>query len=72
MSSCTQHYKRCSAHSEFRPGQLDAAVNGMHGRDVFVQMSMWTFCMFLPRLAMSESSGGVAISPLKAIINRYI
>ena len=36
-------------HTEFRPGQLDAAVAAMHGRDVFVQMrtgARKTLCMF--------------------------
>ena len=73
MSSCiknaavlkTQLYttlERVFGHSEFRPGQLDAAVNAMHGRDVFVQMCTGagkTLCMFLPPLAMSESSIGI-------------
>ena len=62
-------------HSEFRPGQLDAAVNAMHGRDVFVQMSTGagkTLCMFLPPLAMSEFSVGVIISPLNAIMDEQV
>lgn len=53
-------------HSELRPGQLDAAVNAMRGKDVFVQMCAGagkTLCMFLPPLVMSISSVGV-ISPL--------
>ena len=62
-------------HSEFRPGQLKAAVNAMHGRDVFVQMSTGagkTLCMFLPPLAMSGSSVGVIISPLNAIMDEQV
>lgn len=62
-------------HSEFRPGQLKAAVNAMHGRDVFVQMSTGagkTVCMFLPPLTMSGSSVGVIISPLNAIMDEQV
>ena len=62
-------------HSEFRPGQLDAAVNAIHGRDVFVQMSTGagkTLCMFLPPLAMSESSVGVFILSMLSWMSRYI
>ena len=43
--------------------------------DVFVQMSMGagkTLCMFLPPLAMSESSVGVIISPLNAIMDEQV
>ena len=80
-SSCpavTQLYttlEKVFGHSEFRSGQLDAAVNAMHGRDMFVQMSMGAgkiLCMFLPPLAMSESSVGVVITPLNAIMDEQV
>lgn len=62
-------------HTEFRPGQLEAAVAAMHGCDVFAQMCTGagkTLCMFLPPLAMSESSVGVVISPLNAIMDEQV
>ena len=80
-SSCpavTQLYTTLTkvfGHSEFRPGQLKAAVNAMHGRDVFVLMSTGagkTLCMFLPPLAMSGSSIGVIISPLNVIMDEQV
>jgi superfamily II DNA helicase RecQ len=80
-SSCpavTQLYKTLRevfGHSEFRPGQLNAAVNAMHGRDVFVQRSTGagkTRCMFLPPLAMPGSRSVGVISPLNAIMDSYM
>ena len=62
-------------YTEFRPGQLKAAVAALHGHDVFVRMSTGggkTLCMFLPPLSISAISMGVVISPLNAIMDEQV
>ena len=62
-------------HSEFRPGQLDAAVNAMHGRDVFVQMSTGAglFACFYHHLpCLSPVSVLLLVLSMLSWMNRYI
>jgi ATP-dependent DNA helicase RecQ len=59
----------------FRPGQLDALLPVMHGRDVFVRMATGagkSLCMFLEPLAMSVLSLDIVISPLNALMDRQV
>ena len=59
----------------FRPGQLDALLPLVHGRDVFVRMATGagkSLCMFLPPLAIGESAIGVVISPLNALMEEQV
>ena len=51
----------------FRPGQVEALLPVIHGKDVFVRMCTGggkSLCMFLLPLAMSETSIGLVVSPL--------
>ena len=62
-------------YSDFRPGQLEALLPVVHGRDVFVRMPTGggkTLCMFLPPLAMSPTATGLIISPLVALIDQQV
>ena len=62
-------------HTEFRPGQLDAALAALHGHDVFVCMSTGagkSLCMFLPTLACPNSRVGVIISPLNCLMDEQV
>ena len=62
-------------YTEFRAGQLKAAVAALHGHDVFVQMCTGggkTLCMFLPPLSVSTTSVGVVISPLNSIMDEQV
>ena len=62
-------------HTEFRPGQLDAAISVLHGHDTFVRMSTGAgkgLCMFLPPLAVSSSGMGVVISPLNCLMDEQV
>lgn len=59
----------------FRPGQLEALLPVIHGRDVFVRMATGSgksLCMFLAPLAMGESAIGVVISPLSALMDQQV
>ena len=62
-------------HTEFRPGQLEATVPAMCGKDVFVRMATGSgksLCMFLVPLALSESAMGLVISPLNALMEQQV
>lgn len=62
-------------HTTFRPGQLEALLPVMHGKDVFVRMATGagkSLCMFLAPLAVSESAVGVVISPLNCLMEQQV
>ena len=59
----------------FRPGQLDALLPALHGKDVFVRMATGagkSLCIFLPPLAVSDSAIGVVISPLNGLMDQQV
>lgn len=61
--------------SEFRPGQLDALLPLVHGRDVFVRMATGSgksMCMYLGPLAASSSALAVVISPLNGLMEQQV
>ena len=61
--------------SGFRPGQLEALLPVIHGRDVFVRMATGSgksLCIFLAPLAVGESAVGVVISPLNALMEQQV
>ena len=85
-SSC---YKHCSEvkvklqlalqchfkHDRFRPGQLEAVVPAVHGKDVFVRMATGsgkTLCMLLLPLATSNSAMGVIVGPLNGLMDEQV
>ena len=63
------------SHSIFRPGQVEAMLPLMHGKDVFARMATGagkSLCMYLPTLAMGASSCGVITSPLNALMEEQV
>ena len=65
------YFKYCS----FRPGQLDAVLPALHGKDVFVRMATGSgksLCMYLVPLAVSDSSIGIIISPLIGLMGQQV
>ena len=59
----------------FRPGQLDALLPVLHGRDVFVCMATGagkSLCIFLAPLTLSDSAVGVVISPLNGLMDQQV
>ena len=59
-------------HSSFRPGQLEAIVGALHGRDVFARMATGAG-KSLPMFAVPLSYAvGVVISPLKSLMDEQV
>ncbi len=62
-------------HDTFRPGQLDAVLPTVHGRDVFVRMATGggkSLCMFLVPLSISNAAMGVIVSPLNGLMDEHV
>ena len=58
----------CYGHTEFPPGQLDAALAVLHDH-VFSTVAGKSLCMLLPPLTVSSLCTGVVISPLNCLID---
>lgn len=59
--------------NSFRPGQLEALLPAIHGKDVFVRIPTGggkSLCMYLVPLAMSNKAIGVVISPLVSLMDQ--
>ena len=59
----------------FKPGQMEAMLPLLHGKDVFVRMATGSgksMCMFLPPLAVSTTSMAVVISPLVGLMDQQV
>ena len=62
-------------YSTFRPGQLDAALPALYGRDVFTRMATGagkSLLMFSVPLAHSNEAVGVIISPLISLMDEQV
>ena len=62
-------------YNEFRPGQLEAILPALHGRDSIVRMATGagkSLCMFMVPLAYSDSAIGVIISPLNSLMDEQV
>ena len=62
-------------HDHFLPGQLEAVLPAVHGKDVFVRMRTGggkSLCMFLVPLAVSDSAMGIIISPLIGLMEQQV
>ena len=62
-------------YTEFRPGQEEALLAVLHGRDVFVRMATGagkSLTMFLAPLSHSEKAVGVIISPLISLMDEQV
>lgn len=58
--------------SSFRPGQMEASLSVLHGKDVFVRMATGsgkTLCMFLGPLAKSDEA---LVSPLNGLMEQQV
>ena len=72
MEAALQKYFKFKS---FWPGQLDALLPLVHGRDVFVRMATGagkSLCLFLAPLAIGNSAIGVVISPLNALMDQQV
>ena len=61
--------------SSFKPGQLEAVLAILHGRDVFVRIATGggkSICMFLPVLTISTSAIGIVVSPLVGLMDQQV
>jgi ATP-dependent DNA helicase RecQ len=61
--------------SSFRPGQMEASLAALHGKDVFVRMATGSgksLCMFLSPLSKSDEAIGVVISPLNGLMDQQV
>ena len=59
----------------FRPGQLEALLLAVHGRDVFVRMPTGggkSLCMYLVPLAVSDKAIGIVVSPLVSLMDQQV
>lgn len=62
-------------YSSFRPGQCEASLSVLYGKDVFVRMATGSgksMCMFLGPLAKSDKAVGVVISPLNGLMEQQV
>ena len=69
---CLEEYFRFSS---FLPGQLDAILPILHGKDVFVRMATGSgksLCMFIPVLASHSTAMGVVFSPLIGLMEQQV
>ena len=61
-------------YAALRPGQLEAVLPILHGRDAFVRMATGagkTLCIFLAPLASSDGMA-VVISPLNGLMDEQV
>ncbi len=60
---------------EFRPGQLEALLPIVHGRDTFVRMATGagkSLCMFLAPLSYGSTTVCIIISPLNGLMDQQV
>ena len=81
LQQCTAHLKVVDALKTyfefgcFRPGQLEAVLPALHGRDVFVRIPTGggkSLCMFLVALSYDSDTLGVIISPLIGLMDEQV
>ena len=68
VSALEKHF----GYSSFRPGQLEAILPILHGKDVFVMMATGSgksLCMFLPPLVCGTVAIAVIRSPLIGLMD---
>lgn len=65
------HFK----YDDFRPGQLEAVLPVVHGRDVFVCLPTGggkSLCIFLALLAISDRAIAIVVSPLISLMDQQV
>ena len=71
--TATLHTDFC--YTEFRPGQDEALLAVLYGRDVFVRMATGagkSLTMFLAPLSHSEKAVGAVIRPLISLMDEHV
>jgi len=62
-------------YTEFRPGQLQAMLPALHGKDTVVKMATGagkSLCMFMVPLAYSDTAVGIIVSPLNSLMDEQV
>ena len=62
-------------YSDFRPGQLEALLPLVHGKDVFVSLPTGggkSLCIFLAPLAISDHAITIVVSPLISLMDQQV
>ena len=78
METCVGYRKLKEAlqgHFKFSPGQLEALLPVVHGKDVFVRMPTGggkSLCMFLVPLAVYKKAIGVVVSLLVSLMDQQV
>ena len=81
LQQCSAYPRAISAlntyfkYSCFRPGQLEAILPVLHGRDTFVRLPTGggkSLCMFLVPLSHEPSTVGLIISPLIGLMDEQV
>ena len=65
------HFK----YNDFRPGQLEAVLPVVHGKDVFVCLPTGggkSLCIFLAPLAISDRAIAIVVSPLESLMDQQV
>ncbi len=72
LQDALQQYFQFTA---FRPGQLEALLPVLHGKDAFVRIATGggkSMCIFLVPLSIGNGAVGVVISPLNGLMDEQV
>ncbi len=72
VQAAFEHYFGFTA---FRPGQLEAVLPVLHGKDAFVRLATGggkSLCMFLVPLSLGDTVMAVIISPLNGLMDEHV
>ena len=72
LSSALHHH---FGFESFKPGQLEALLPVLHGRDTYVRIATGggkSLCMYLAPLAASSSAIAIVISPLLGLMDEQV
>lgn len=81
LEKCTAYQKAVDALESyfnfvnFRPGQLDAVLPALHGKDVFVRIPTGggkSLCMYIVVLSHEPDKIGVILSPLIGLMDEQV
>ena len=81
LQKCAAYHKALTAletyfkFANFRPGQLEAVIPALHGKDVFVRIPTGggkSLCMYVVTLSHEPDKVGVIISPLIGLMDEQV
>ena len=81
LQNCTAYQKAVNAletyfkFANFRPGQLEAVLPALHGKDVFVRIPTGggkSLCMYIVALSHEPHKVGVIVSPLIGLMDEQV